>query len=105
MKAINRGDNTYDIFDDTMQVFEKLPAQPYIVRFSEIRGFFLEKYNDMEIKEPKVYGVHTEKVNKVMNMFERQDRNLGVILSGNKGTENLCLQRCCRTLRLKEVFQ
>lgn len=28
MKAINRGDNTYDIFDDTMQVFEKLPAQP-----------------------------------------------------------------------------
>lgn len=40
MKAINRGDNTYDIFDDTMQVFEKLPAQPYVVRFSEIRGFF-----------------------------------------------------------------
>ena len=85
MKAINRGDNTYDIFDDTMQVFEKLPAQSYVVRFSEIRGFFLEKYNDMEIKEPKVYGVHTEKVNKVMNMFERQDRNLGVILSGDKG--------------------
>lgn len=45
----------------------------------------MEKYNDMEIKEPKVYGVHTEKVNKVMNMFERQDRNLGVILSGDKG--------------------
>lgn len=33
MKAINRGDNTYDIFDDTMQVFEKLPAQSYVVRF------------------------------------------------------------------------
>ena len=44
MKAINRGDNTYDIFDDTMQVFEKLPAQSYVVRFSEIRGFFLEEY-------------------------------------------------------------
>ena len=85
MKAINRGDNTYDIFDNTMQVFEKLPAQPYVVRFSEIRGFFLEKYNDMEIKEPKVYDVHIEKVNKVMNMFEIQDRNLGVILSGDKG--------------------
>ena len=61
MKAINRGDNTYDIFDDTMQVFEKLPAQSYVVRFSEIRGFFLEKYNDMEIKEPKVYGVQDRK--------------------------------------------
>ena len=85
MKAINVGDNTYDIFDDTMQVYNELPAQSYVVRFSERRGFFLEKYNDMDIKEPKVYGVHEEKVNKVLNMFEKQDRNLGVILSGDKG--------------------
>lgn len=40
MKAINRGDNTYDIFDDTMQVFEKLPAQPYIVRFQKSEASF-----------------------------------------------------------------
>lgn len=85
MKAINVGDNTYDIFDDTMQVYNELPAQSYVVRFSERRGFFLEKYNDMDVKEPKVYGVHEEKVNKVLNMFDRQDRNLGVILSGDKG--------------------
>lgn len=85
MKAINVGDNTYDIFDDTMQVYNELPAQSYVVRFSERRGFFLEKYNDMDVKEPKVYGVHEEKVSKVLNMFDRQDRNLGVILSGDKG--------------------
>lgn len=85
MKAINVGDNTYDIFDDTMQVYNELPAQSYVVRFSERRGFFLEEYNDMDVKEPKVYGVHEEKVNKVLNMFDRQDRNLGVILSGDKG--------------------
>lgn len=34
MKAINRGDNTYDIFDDTMQVFEKLPAQPRDIHYN-----------------------------------------------------------------------
>ena len=34
MKAINVGDNTYDIFDDSMQVYSQLPAQPYVVRCS-----------------------------------------------------------------------
>lgn len=85
MKAINVGDNTYDIFDNTMQVYDKLPAQPYVVRFSKNRGFFLEKFNDLEIKESKIYGVHESKVVKVLNMFESQNRNLGVILSGDKG--------------------
>lgn len=80
MKAINLGDNTYSIFSDAMRVYEKLPAQVYVVRFSETRGFFLEKYNDMNIKESRVYGIHEEKVNKVLSMFENQDRNLGVIL-------------------------
>ena len=80
MKAINVGDNTYDIFDDTMQVYNELPAQSYVVRFSERRGFFLEKYNDMDVKEPKVYGVHEEKVNKVlkrcsqMQLFKKESR-------------------------------
>lgn len=45
----------------------------------------MEKYNDMNIKESRVYGIHEEKVNKVLSMFENQDRNLGVILSGDKG--------------------
>ena len=85
VKAINVGDNTYDIFDNTMQVYNKLPAQPYVVRFSKNRGFFLEKFNDLEIKESKIYGVHESKVTKVLNMFESQNRNLGVILSGDKG--------------------
>ena len=85
MKAINLGDNTYDIFDDAMKVYSELPTQSYVVRCSKTRGFFLEKYNDMEIRESKIYGVHNEKIAKVMNMFSSSDRNLGVILSGAKG--------------------
>lgn len=85
MKAINLGDNTYDIFDDAMKVYSELPVQSYVVRCSKTRGFFLEKYNDMEIRESKIYGVHNEKIAKVMNMFSSSDRNLGVILSGAKG--------------------
>ena len=83
MKIINTR-NTYEIYDDTLQTFDKLPAQIYTVCFSKMQGFFLEKYNDIEINE-KVYGVHTDKVNKVFKSFKLFDRNLGVILSGNKG--------------------
>lgn len=83
MKIINTR-NIYEIYDDTLQTFDRLPSQVYTVRFSKMQGFFLEKYNDIEINE-KIYGVHLNKVNKVFNAFKRFDRNLGVILSGHKG--------------------
>ena len=84
MRAINTG-NTYKIYDDSMKVYNALPAQCYSVRFDKMTGFYLEKHSDIENKEAKVYGVHMEKVNKVLNTFEAFNRNLGVILSGDKG--------------------
>lgn len=85
MRAISQGDNTYDIFDDSLRVYDQLPAQSYVVRFSERRGFYLAKYVDMDITESKVYGVHDEKVKKVLDSFHEMNRSLGVILSGDKG--------------------
>lgn len=83
MKAINTG-NTFRIYDNSMKVYNELPAQSYQICFSKQVGFYLEKYSDIEIKE-KIYGVHIEKVNKVINSFKMFNRNLGVILSGDKG--------------------
>lgn len=84
MKVISSG-NSYEVFDDTLKTYEKFPTQSYVVRFSQFKGFYLEKYVDIEVKEDKVYGVHIEKVNKVLNSFDKFNRNLGVILSGDKG--------------------
>lgn len=83
MKAINTG-NTYKIYDDSLVTFDKLPAQNYVVRFCKMTGFYLEKYSNIEIKE-KVYGIHEAKVDKVLKSFDYFERNLGVILSGDKG--------------------
>lgn len=84
MKVINTGHN-YRIHDDSMRTFNELPSQVYNVCFDEQRGWSLQKYSDdIELKE-KVYGVHTEKVNKVLNSFSQFNRNLGIILSGDKG--------------------
>lgn len=84
MIVVSHG-NVYDIYDDSLQTHEKLPAQTYVVLFSNQRGFYLEKYVEMEITELKIYGVHLDKVQKVLNSFDKVSRNLGVILSGDKG--------------------
>ena len=84
MKAINHG-NIFEIYDDSLKTFDKLPAKTYIVRFNKMTGFYLESYENLEIKEDKIYGVHMKKVEKVIRTFDKFDRNLGIILSGNKG--------------------
>lgn len=84
MKAIKTG-STFKIYGDGLQTYDQLPAQVYSVRFDEMSGFFLEKHNDLEVKEDKIYGVHDAKVNKVLRTFEMFNRNLGIILSGDKG--------------------
>lgn len=84
MKAINIG-KRFEIYDDSLQSFDRLPAQTYIVRFNKMSGFYLEEYSEIEISEDKIYGVHQEKVEKVLKSFEKINRSLGVILSGDKG--------------------
>ncbi len=84
MKVIGTG-NTYEVFDNTLQVYDQLPPQTYIVRFSKTRGFYMEKYVDIEANEEKVYGIHNAKADKVLRSFGAFNRSLGVILSGDKG--------------------
>ena len=83
MKIVNTG-NIFHLYDDSLKTFDQLPAQVYHVGFSKQTGFFLETFNDIEVNE-KIYGSHTEKVEKVFNSFEQFERNMGIILSGAKG--------------------
>lgn len=83
MKIVNTG-NIYTIYDNSLQTFDKLPAQTYKVCFHPQKGFWLENSIDLEVNE-KIYGIHTQKVEKVFSAFKLFERNLGVILSGNKG--------------------
>lgn len=84
MKIIQTG-TTYKVYGEDLIVLDNLPAQTYKVGFGQFTGFFLEKQHDLEIKEDKIYGVHKAKVNKVLKRFKESHKNLGVILSGDKG--------------------
>lgn len=83
MKIISTG-SEYRIVDDSLKTYNVLPAKIYTIQFSKQMGFFLEEFNEITINE-KIYGVHEKKVIKVLNSFKRAERNLGVILSGDKG--------------------
>ena len=84
MKVISTG-SKFNIYPDDLRSYDQLPADYYVVRYSEKEGFFLERYNEFKITDAKVYGIHLEKAGKVLDSFGIFNRNLGVILSGDKG--------------------
>lgn len=84
MKIISHGSN-YEIYPNELKTYDKLPAATYVVRFNPMSGFSLERVEDFENMEDKIYGAHVQKISKVRKAFEAMDRSLGVILSGDKG--------------------
>lgn len=82
---IIKTEKTYKVYGEDLTVLDTLPAYTYKVGYSDLGGFFLEKLDNLEVKENKVYGEHEQKALKVMNRFAESRKNLGVILSGDKG--------------------
>lgn len=72
------------LYGDDMKAYDQIPAGTYDICFSKMTGFYLVRRPDMIVEE-KVYGAASEKATKVMNTFKVFTRNLGVILSGDKG--------------------
>ena len=81
---ISIGD-TYRLYGSSVQTHDALPAGTYIVRFSKMEGYSLEKVADMQVGSEKVYGNRDHKIDKIIRNYTTTERSLGVMLSGDKG--------------------
>lgn len=85
----------YRIFNNAITTYDQLPPKTYRVDYdSETRIFSLLEAHDFEIPETKIYGQHLDKVKKVLNSMDKMNRNLGVILSGDKGIGKSLFSKC-----------
>lgn len=103
MKIVSTGEQ-YDFYGDSLKVYDVLPAQTYQVVFSKRTGFHLEKYSEVDTSEPKIYGPHVAKVEKVFNAYKSMTRNLGVILSGAKGIGKTLFAKLLAQKALEEGY-
>lgn len=83
MKIVNFGTN-YQIYSNDIHTYDELPAATYLVSFSKASGFFLQKIDTVEVNE-KSYGSFAKRIGKVLSTYNQLNRNLGLILSGDKG--------------------
>ena len=85
----------YRIFNNAITTYDQLPPKTYRVDYDpETRIFSLLEAHDFEIPETKIYGQHLDKVKKVLNSMDKMNRNLGVILSGDKGIGKSRFSKC-----------
>lgn len=85
MNIIDSG-GKFQIYGDSITTYDALPVGSYEVCFNQFTGFSLQVCNDLNAREEKIYGNHLARIDKVFRTFDITDRNLGIILSGEKGS-------------------
>lgn len=73
------------VYGDDVRTYKRIPIGSYNVEFNKMTGFFMTIRPSIEVREEKIYGDSEAKVNKILRAYRYTERNLGVILSGQKG--------------------
>ncbi len=74
----------YKIGSDSINVFHKLPVGIYTLQLDPFSGFFLSKNEDFSLPS-KLYGDFSS-IRYWMKTFQEEKKNVGILLSGLKGT-------------------
>jgi len=73
------------VYDSAVHAHPALPLGTYRVQFNPKEGFSLLRVENLTVGSEKVYGHRDRKVEKIFRSYQRTDRSLGVMLSGDKG--------------------
>ena len=83
MKVVENGGKIL-VLGNAVNIKDKLEPSTYNLDFSKFDGLFLERREEFSLKE-KIYGKISSKSKKIFNTFESSNRNIGILLSGEKG--------------------
>lgn len=73
------------VYDSAVKAHDQLPLGTYRVHFTPQEGFSLLRVANLTVGTPRIYGQRDDKVEKIFRSYERTERSLGVMLSGDKG--------------------
>lgn len=82
---VERG-NQYAVTPSDFITKDKLPVGTYLLCFDQDNGYFLKRTGNKFVMDFKIYDMETVFMDHVIKTFENTDRNLGIMLTGVKGT-------------------
>lgn len=103
MQVTNNGIN-YRIIDNGTKFLDKLPPKVYSIHFNPMTGYWLSERSDITVGGFKIYGNTPKRVEKVFRTFGLRSRNLGILLSGEKGMGKSVFMRCMSEESVKRGF-
>lgn len=91
-RFVKSGKNVFQASDRGSEI-ELIPAGVYVLKYSQMTGFFLTQQTDMVVPG-KTYGNCVARATKVLKTYQsRSSQNTGVLLSGNKGSGKTMLSK------------
>lgn len=90
-------------FDESVSTHNGLPAGTYTIQFSPMTGFSLKRIPNLDVGVAKPYGRHEERLSRIMRTYNRLGRQLGVLLSGDKGIGKTLLVRMVTNYAINEL--
>lgn len=78
-------DNELSFTASEIQALDTIPAGNWLLKYSPTKGFFLEETPNFKFPK-KIYGDSEIIAKRYLNTFANQKNNLGILLTGLKGT-------------------
>lgn len=94
--------DTVDVlFENCITILKNLPAKIYTINIGPQGQISLKEHNFI-FNNRKIYGDLNNKVQRIFKTYESRDKNLGVLLSGLKGTGKSLLIKLCIERAVKD---
>ena len=84
---------------------DKLPAQVYTVKYSQLTGFYLGMYKDKLELPDKIYGNTQERVDRCITSYKERSASTGVLMTGDKGTGKTLLMSLLANTVIEQLDQ